>query len=307
MIIMKPEVNIISAGYGHGQRKEGVEKAPTHVLSDTLMGKLKPKMHLICENVPLEETDQASSSAPYSLHRPGEVGKSALRVYEAVKKAVINGSSCLVVGGDHSIAIGSIAAQLEKHTSENLGVIWVDAHADINTLKTTESGNIHGCPVAILMGLEHTTLQPFNWLSSRRELLKPENIVYIGLRDVEPAEEEILARLNVRRYYMKKVKELGIDRVLDEALNHLSSKKLYLSFDIDGLDPSIAPATGTPVPDGLSMEEGLKIVKRVNEKKDSFVGMDLVEVNPSLAENEEGLNKTLQASQKIIMEAFGKP
>ena len=307
MININSGLNIISAGYGHGQQKEGVETGPHHILSEALIDQLKPKKHIICEDVSLDQTEQESLGFPYYLHRPGEVGEATRRVYDAVKKATLNGSMCLVVGGDHSIAIGSITAQLEKHTSENLGVIWVDAHADINTLKTTVSGNIHGCPVSFLMGLTNTILKPFDWLNQQRQLLRMENIVYIGLRDVDPAEEEILEKFNIRHYNMKRIRQIGIDQVLDETLQHLSSKKLYLSFDIDGLDPSIAPATGTAVPDGLSLEEGLMIVRRVREQKEFFIGMDLVEVNPSLAVGEMELTKTIDASQKIILEAFGKP
>lgn len=298
------EVKIVSAGYGHGQKKAGVENGPECILSDSLLAKLRPRMHVVCEDVPVGASEEQLMGVPYYLHRPQEVGIATQRVYQAVKRGDV-GEFTLVVGGDHSIAIGSISAQLEKHR-DDLGVIWVDAHADINTLESTESGNIHGCPVAFLTGIQGTTaMRPFSWLSEcpQRHLLKPENIVYIGLRDVDPAETLILKKLGIMQYDMARVKELGIGEVMKRIKNKFEEKKIYLSFDIDALDPTVAPATGTAVPNGLSLEEGLAIVKEARSL--DLVGMDLVEVNPKLAGNEDELKKTIHAAHKLILEAFG--
>lgn len=302
MMNEKKEIKIVSAGYGHGQKKMGVEDGPDYILSEGLLGKLRPKVHVVCEDVPVGINKEQLMGIPYYLHRPLEVGVGTQRVYQAVKRGEV-GEFTLVVGGDHSIAIGSVSAQLEKHKDE-LGLIWVDAHADINTLESTESGNIHGCPVSFLMGIQGMQIQSFNWLSEspQRHLLKPENIVYIGLRDVDPAEALIMKKLGITEFDMTRVRELGIREVMKRIMIKFDEKKVYLSFDIDALDPSIAPATGTAVPDGLTLEEGLTIVNEVS--KLDFVGMDLVEVNPKLARNEEQLKKTIDAAHQVILEAF---
>ena len=296
------DLKIVSAGYGHGQKKAGVENGPEHILSEDFLNKLRPRMHVVCEDVPVAAREGELLGVPYYLHRPQEVGKATQKVYQAVKRGELGGVT-LVVGGDHSIAIGSVSAQLEKHRDE-LGLIWVDAHADINTLESTESGNIHGCPVSFLMGIQGPKVQPFSWLleDAQRPLLKPENLVYIGLRDVEPAEELIMNKLGVMHFDMASVRELGMAEVMKRVANKFEEKKVYLSFDIDSLDPRVAPATGTSVPGGLSLDDGLMIAKE--SAKLNLVGMDLVEVNPKLAQNQEDLKKTIDAAHKIIMEAL---
>jgi arginase len=180
----------------------------------------------------------------------------------AVNKPAREGKFTLTVGGDHSIAIGSISGILRAQPETR--VIWVDAHADINTPETTETGNIHGMPVAYLMGIVNSPC--FEWLKTGSEelggapvKLLPQRIAYIGLRDVDKGELEILRQFNITTFTMIDVDRLGIQEVIKravEAVDPEGGSPLHLSFDVDGLDASVAASTGTPVVGGLSYREG---------------------------------------------------
>lgn len=183
----------------------------------------------------------------------------------------------ILIGGDHSIALASVAHSLEQH--HNLGVIWVDAHADINTHEITNSGNVHGMPVAALIGLGDKGLVDF---TPRTKYLLPENIIYIGLRDVEPAEQAVLDDLEIKHYTADDVRTLGIEQVMNDSISYLKDKKvsnLHISYDIDSADPSIAPGVTTNVPDGLTLQETQHIFRELHESF-NVVAIDVVEFNP---------------------------
>lgn len=210
----------------------------------------------------------------------------------------------VTIGGDHSLAVATLTATLTHHPEA--GILWIDAHADINSPSTTPSGNLHGCPVAFLLGLEGTNVPPFNgWV---KPLLKPERIAYIGLRDLDSGERKVLKQLGIKCYTMHHVDRYGIGHVLEEALSYLGApeKPIHLSFDVDALDPSVAPSTGTPVRGGLTFREGHYICERVWETG-SLVAMDLVEVNPDLgAKREEDAKATVAVGCSLIRSALGE-
>jgi len=228
----------------------------------------------------------------------------------------------LSLGGDHSIAIGTISGLLDTYASPkqndaDLCVVWVDAHADINTPAGSISGNIHGMPVSFLMResslVEAWNIPGFEWMdpssTTRNRRLNPRKIVYIGLRDVDEAEEEILRRFNIKSYRMPDVRSKGISKVVEEIVDYLnlgsdstSKDRLHLSFDIDGLDPGACPATGTAVEDGLTVDEGRAICEACG-RTGRMVSMDLVEVNPALSD-EAGAHSTVQAGLSLIQSAL---
>jgi len=208
-----------------------------------------------------------------------------------------------VLGGDHSLAIGSIAASSTAY--EDLCVIWVDAHADINTPKTSPTGNIHGMPVAFLMQLDMVPVPGFEWLKEKK--LTPERIVYVGLRDVDEGEKEILKQLNIKAFSMTKVEHYGIKQIMQMALDHVCpnrDKPIHLSFDVDGIDPYDVPSTGTPVRGGLTYREARYLCERVCETG-QLVSMDIVEVNPKLGSAEE-VRKTVDTAVNLARFAFGQ-
>lgn len=147
--------------------------------------------------------------------------------------------------------LGTVLGTLSSHP--DLGLIWVDAHADINTPLTTESGNLHGCPVSFLLGMQDSRIPPFDWLPGpAKKFLDPKRLVYIGLRDVDPPERKILKDLGIKAYSMFEVDKYGIGTVVDMALDYLNDgqkgkreRPIHLSFDVDAMDPTVAASTGT--------------------------------------------------------------
>lgn len=165
-------------------------------------------------------------------------------------------------------ALGTVSGSLRAHPDAAL--IWIDAHADINTPATTPSGNLHGCPVSFLLGLPGTDVEPFKTWLPAKPLLKSDSLVYIGLRDIDSGERKILRENGIKAFSMHEVDRYGIGRVVEMALEHVNKGKeikrpIHLSFDVDALDPSVAPSTGTPVRGGLTFREGHYICEALYE------------------------------------------
>ena len=198
----------------------------------------------------------------------------------------------LLIGGDHSQSFSTVSAILEHHP--NLKVLWLDAHADINTRNTSPSNNIHGMPVAGLLGI--MAKEPWNksWLLQK---LKSENIIYLGIRDLDDEEKRLIKEHNIENYSAKFIKENGIETILQDIKRRWKNEPVHISFDIDSLDELIAPATGTPAPEGLSLEDSFKIIKTM---KEDLVSFELVEFNPDLAKSIEDLQKTEEAVKEIL-------
>jgi arginase len=267
-----------------------------------------------------EETDDLSNAK--NSRWVGDTNRQTADLIVEELKGGKSDNFLLSIGGDHSIAIGTISGLLDTYASPkqndtDLCVIWVDAHADINTPGGSVSGNIHGMPVAFLMreeSLYNTWAIPgFEWMdpssTTRNRRLNPRKLVYIGLRDVDEAEEEILRRFNIKNYRMPEVHSKGINKVMEEIIEYLnlgsdstSTDRLHLSFDIDGLDPNACPATGTAVENGLTVAEGLAICEACG-KTGRLVAMDLVEVNPALSD-EAGALQTVQAGLSLLQTAL---
>jgi arginase len=198
-------------------------------------------------------------------------------VFDKVKTASLD-SFVLTIGGDHSIGSATILAMLSSHP--NLGVIWVDAHGDCNTPESSESKNYHGMPAAHAMGWFKKMTPGFEWMKGLCHL--PEHrLVYIGLRDLDVKERELLRNSKVHIFTMRDVDRLGISGVMTSALQYLSSGPIHLSFDIDAIDPSVAPGTGTLARGGLSYRESHFICDSLGQTG-RLVSMDMAEVNPKL-------------------------
>ncbi|XP_073204509.1 arginase-2, mitochondrial isoform X2 [Lepidochelys kempii] len=203
------------------------------------------------------------------------------------------------------LALGSISG----HTRQcpHLCVIWVDAHADINTPLTTQSGNLHGQPVSFLLReLQNKMplLPGFSWL---KPCLSTSDIVYIGLRDVDPAEHYILKNYDIQYFSMRDIDRLGIQKVMERTFEQLMSRRqrpIHLSFDIDAFDPSLAPATGTPVLGGLTYREGMYITEEIHNTG-LLSAVDLVEVNPLLGASQEEVNATASLAVDVLATCFG--
>lgn len=216
--------------------------------------------------------------------------------------AIREGVFPIVLGGDHSLSAGSIAgaATALAENGRRLGVIWLDAHGDINTPESSRSGNVHGMPVAHLLGHGDPSLAA---IATPAPALRPEDIVYVGLRDVDPAEKLMIESLGIRAYTMRDVDEQGLTRVLRGAIAHASAQTdgLYLSCDADWIDPSEAPGVGTPVPGGATYREA-HLAMELLADSGLLIGMDLVEINPVL----DRQNRTAELAVELIASALGK-
>ncbi|XP_006118685.1 arginase-1 [Pelodiscus sinensis] len=302
----KISVGIVWAPFAKGQAREGVEKGPEVVKEAGLIDKLiaegcdvKDYGTLLFDDIP-DDPPCHNAKHPRSV---GTANKKLASVVEEVKKS---GRNSLVVGGDHSLSIGSISGHAKVHP--DLGVIWFDAHSDINTPLTSTSGNIHGQPVAFLLK-ELKDKMPevpgFSWLIP---CLSAKDIVYIGLRDVDPPEHCFLKSLGIKYYSMTEIDQLGIGKVMEETLDYLLAEKkrpIHLSFDVDGLDPSLTPATGTPVVGGTTLREGIYTAEQLF-RTGLLSAVDIMEINPCRGKTREEVDSTVNTAVSIILSCFGK-
>lgn len=214
-----------------------------------------------------------------------------------------------VLAGDHSTACGSLAGLKRAFPTQKIGVIWIDAHADIHSPYTTPSGNVHGMPVSAAIGLDHLNKKINNldkaeesaWLRTKeicRQSVKCEDLVYIGIRDLEEQEWDIIKENNILYYTPKDMDELGAKKVASSVIDHLNKcDVVYLSFDIDSMDKSLVPGTGTPVELGLKFAETSNLLKTfINLEKTKLV--EIVEINPLL----DNKNETAKLIKKLIIE-----
>lgn len=303
------KLEVISAPFSGGQPRGGVDDGPQHLLEAGLLNVLKEigwkaefEQHL--------EFPQPASDEPIGLVKnPRHVSASARTVYEKVAAAAKQGKFPLTIGGDHSIAIGTVAGVQAQYP--DACVIWIDAHADINTPQDSQSGNLHGCPLSFVLGMDEPLKSQdpqeanlFDWVP---HCLDTSRLAYIALRDLDQFEKKILKDKHIAAYTMRHVDQYGIGKVVEMALravNPHNKRPIHLSFDIDALDPFFAPATGTAVRGGLTWREGCYICEAVAESG-NLVAMDLVEVNPHLAETEDHARMTTNTGISLVKSALG--
>jgi len=301
----KPALSFIGAAFKRGQKKDGVDSGPDALRTAGLLTALGDYCSEVRDTGDISSGDiEGDSTGVGVLHMPRTVGEYTRVLAERVAhEAADRERFVLTVGGDHSIAIGTIAGLLRQRPE--LVVVWVDAHADINVPSSSASGNIHGMPVSFVTGLvDLNVVAGFEWL---KELLPFDRIAYVGLRDLDPKERVFIRENKIRAYSMKEVDELGIVRVMDEIVAYLNphgDRLFHLSFDIDGVDSALCPATGTTAPGGLTLREARYLCERLNATG-KLRSLDLVEVNPKLS-NEDGAKRTVEAASFLIQTALGR-
>lgn len=246
-----------------------------------------------------ETTDPGPESRARFLE---EIGQVADRAAAMVRKGMESGCLPLILGGDHSLSIGTVGAVAGHHRArgESVGVIWVDAHTDMNTPESTPSGNIHGMSLAVLMGRGHTRL-----LASLAgsPAVRPENVTVLGAREIDPGERDLIRSLGVRVFTMSEIDERGIGPCMDEALDRANegTAGFHLSFDLDALDPLEAPGVGTPVPGGLTYREGHLVCEKASASG-RMLSLEVVELNPVLDDR----NHTADLAVGLVSSALGK-
>mmetsp|Transcript_15197 Transcript_15197/g.26853 ORF Transcript_15197/g.26853 Transcript_15197/m.26853 type:complete len:390 (-) Transcript_15197:2542-3711(-) len=305
--------HIVGAPLSWGQPKIGTDDGPAMLRNQGLVGTLINLEWRINDTGDLKFQPPSQNDPridPRAFKGKAKncyaVGKSLEKIHNATYQGAKQGEFVLTLGGDHAIGCGTVAGIL-KHRPET-GIIWVDAHADLNTPETSPSGNMHGMPVGMLLGLSDPAKLPgFEWLKDV-PTLKPEQIVYVGLRDIDNGERAAIRELGIKTFTMADVDRYGIGNVMKYSVEHLrmengEPRPLHLSFDVDAVDPEFVKATGTIVRGGLTFREAHFAAEACGETG-NLASMDLVEVNPSLADPQEA-DETAQLGMALIASAMG--
>lgn len=247
------------------------------------------------KNEEANQIDQATN-----LKNLNEVAAASELTANKVSEMIQEGQFPLLLGGDHSMAIGTIAG-VQQHY-ENLGVIWYDAHADFNTEETSLPGNIHGMSLAVNLGMGHEKLTS---ILQNEPKIKPENVIIIGARSIDSGERELIKEKGIKVYTAHEVEQQGIESVIKESLNYLTARTdgIHLSFDVDSLDPIYVPGTGTPVEGGLSVRESHYALRLLNESE-KIVSAEFVEVNPLLDERNQTAKRTVELIGSLLGERY---
>jgi arginase len=231
-----------------------------------------------------------------------EIARVCQKLYQQVLASLDEGAVPVVLGGDHSLAAGSVGASADHVAAKGneVGLLWVDAHGDMNTPASTTSGNVHGMPLAALLGPEPAELSK---IGSRSPKVRPEKTVLIGIRNLDPIEKERILDAQVHVFTMKDIDRDGIARVMERALAIacLDTSGLHVSFDLDVCDPAIAPGVGTPVRGGLNYREAHMVMEMVADSG-RLSALDLVEINPIL----DAQNQTAILGTELALSAFGQ-
>lgn len=296
--------SIIGAPMTYGQPFVGTDSSPS-LLREAGLREHLSALGWRVEDLPdldFSQLSSAGASPNPKAKNLSQVAKGNQMLQEVVESKMMEGRFPLVLGGDHSIGIGSLAGIL--CVRPETGVLWIDAHADLNTPAISESGNMHGMPLGLLVeGVTSDPLPGLEWLASVPKL-RPEALVYVGLRDVDPLERMLIQELGICAFTMHEIDRYGIGHVMELALEHLAGRPLHLSYDIDAVDPLLAPATGTTVRGGLTYREA-HYVAEAAARSGNLASAEVVELNPTLS-HDEGAKETVELGLQIITSLMGK-
>ncbi|PPK49067.1 arginase [Clostridium algidicarnis] len=290
------KINLIGVPIFYGCDNKGVEFGPDILRENGIDNIAKKYGHELCDlgNIIVPKVDE---SHKYVAHKTMKYLDTVTKVNEDLANEVYNslnsGVFPFIVGGDHSLGLGSVSGA-SKYL-DDISVIWVDAHGDINTDTTSPSGNVHGMPLSAAMGIGHENLTNVFYKGRK---VNPKNVYIIGARDLDKGERDLISKLGLNVWSTEHIKKNGIESVINELIEILSnngSKNIHLSFDIDALDSKLVPGTGTPVSNGLSIVEVKYILMSILDTK-NVKSMDFVELNPKIDKD----NKTLELSLEMI-------
>ena len=304
---------IIGAPMTYGQPYVGTDGSPNLLRQEGLLQKLSHLGWRVHDHGDLEFTATLGAGGGFhdgtSAKNSEIVGEGCEQLAHIVEETVREGHFPLILGGDHSIGLGTLMGLLAVRPET--GVIWVDAHADLNTPFNSGSGNMHGMPLGLStkgVALENPSEIPgLAWLEGKN-LLPPEQLVYVGLRDVDLPERRMIHELGIKAFSMHDIDRFGIGNVMEQAFDHLLTdnpdRPLHLSYDIDAVDPVHAPATGTAVRGGLTYREAHYVAEST-----AYTGLlasaEIVELNPFLS-NDDGAQETVDLGMQLLTSLMGK-
>ena len=300
---MARPVHVIGVSLDLGGNRRGVDMGPSAFRIAGLADRLSALGISVVDQgdlvAPIPETKTSGDPRKKYIR---EIARVCERLYKASVAVLESGGLPLVLGGDHSLAAGSVSATADvlRRDDRALGVIWVDAHGDINTPATSTSGNVHGMPLASLLGPEPAELSRIGGFSPK---VTPDRTVLIGIRNLDEGEKALIRDAGVRVFTMKDIDRAGIARVMEEALATAGSGTggIHVSFDLDVCDPAIAPGVGTPVKGGLNYREAHMVMEMVSDSG-LLRALDLVEVNPILDDR----NMTAILGAELAASALGQ-
>jgi len=296
-------IAIIGAPMDLGAGRRGVDMGPSALRVAGLNEKIASLGYEIEDlgNILVDQPERLPVGAENARYLP-QIAQTCARLAAIVGQVADRGHVPLVLGGDHSVAIGTVAGMSAhfRKTDQKIGLIWIDAHADMNTPESSPSGNVHGMPLACIVGLGPREL---THLDGPAPMVEPRNVAIIGLRSVDEIERQNVRGAGVHPFTMRDIDERGLRSVMREAIERATrgTAGFHLSFDMDAVDPVEAPGVGTPVRGGITYREAHLAMETVCDSG-RMTSIEVVEVNPVIDE----VNRTALLAVELIMSAMGK-
>jgi arginase len=302
--VKKQSVAVIGAPLDLGAGRRGVDMGPSAVRVAGLGKRLGALGYDVADlgNVPVAQAESVDDVGPGDAKYLHQIAATCERLGELVVSELADGKMPLVLGGDHSIAVGTVAgvSRFFRESDRKIGLLWIDAHADMNTPQSSPSGNVHGMPLACCAGVGPAELVRMFGFSPK---VDPMNIALLGVRDVDPPEAGIVRKTGVRAFTMREIDERGMRAAIGEAIAIATNGTagFHLSLDMDFVDPQYAPGVGTPVRGGATYREA-HLAMEVICDSGKMISMEVVEVNPVIDE----VNRTADLAVELILSAMGK-
>ena len=300
---MKHKIAVIGVPLDHGAGRRGVDMGPSAVRVANLNARLAELGYQIEDlgNVPVVQRESHNQGDPKAKYLP-QITETCTKLAEMVTAAMAGGKFPLVLGGDHSAAIGTVAgaSQHLRTRGEKLGMVWIDAHTDMNTPASTPSGNVHGMPLACCVGLGPSELSGIFGYAPK---VDPSNVALVGIRSVDQPERDNVQRSGVQVFTMRDIDERGMRSVIEQAIAVASrgTAGIHVSLDMDAVDPDEAPGVGTPVRGGITYREAHLAMEMLGDTG-HLTSLEVVEVNPVIDE----VNRTAILAVELVLSAMGK-
>jgi arginase len=297
-------IAIIGAPLDLGQGRRGVDMGPSALRVADLGKRLSALGYQVADkgNIPVAQAESLPSDGPSESRFLPEIAEACQRLGQLVSEVLTDGQIPLVLGGDHSIAAGTVAgvSSFYRESGRKIGLLWIDAHADMNTPDSSPSGNVHGMPLACCVGVGPASLVGLLGFAPKVE---PKNVALVGIRDVDELERGTVRGTGIRAFTMRDIDERGMRAVIDDAIAIASggTAGFHLSLDMDFVDPAYAPGVGTPVPGGGTYRETHLAMELICDSG-VMTSMEVVEVNPVIDE----VNRTANLAVELILSAMGK-
>ena len=293
-VIVRGQIGIVGVQMDLGSIRKGVDMGPLAIRHAGLISRLRESGYEVLDIgdiVPLVEGDEGNPKMRFAE----TINEANFRLYQVINTFYQKHKFPIILGGDHSIAAGSVAASADYY--KKISIIWIDAHADFNDEKITPSGNMHGMPLSAVCGLG-----PESMVSFSKYRVDPKNVVILGARSIDPLERIKLKKNGVSIFSISDIHTMGIRNVMERALQiaAVNTVGIHVSFDMDALDPREAPGVGTPVLNGLSQREAFTACEMIY-KAGKMIAIDLVETNPLLDKR----NMTGKLASELIMSCLG--